>query len=364
MEISQALEQVVFASSSPRFVLIHIYSGFRHAVEDQVEVGASQSLNQFSDLDNIGLESLLETLKRFLPESPLTGIVNTEYRTTISIIKQHAEADISDEDRSHIKYGFFERLIVNRENPTEKSGKILSIQIKLEGQLNPIPLLPKSSIKIFRPAESYFSGFGQDVGFGGEQSRDILSYERGRRRSQNLMDMMRKSADSSSHIAKEPVLSKYRYFDSPSAHFPAGTIHTEDENEARELERQRTERLKRNFFVRNHRELSASVLLCAIIIVLGVSLQFGFFAKNGDQPSTIVPSPSATISSSPACNGANSANNRVPFAIQLRGISATDFTSQMLASISAALSKVLAIDSDLTVCLDSGDDALRFRTDR
>ena len=167
------------------------------------------------------------------------------------------------------------------------------------------------------------------------------------------MDMMRKSADSSSHIAKEPVLSKYRYFDSPSAHFPAGTIHTEDENEARELERQRTERLKRNFFVRNHRELSASVLLCAIIIVLGVSLQFGFFAKNGDQPSTIVPSPSATISSSPACNGANSANNRVPFAIQLRGISATDFTSQMLASISAALSKVLAIDSDLTVCLDS-----------
>jgi hypothetical protein len=145
---------------------------------------------------------------------------------------------------------------------------------------------------------------------------------------------------------------KRRYYDVPSSLYPAGSIKTDDELEADlflESFNTRATNAKKNFFVRNHRELAAGILLCAVAIILGISLHFGYFVKNAETSKSGISPYTGVDSSSPKCSTPGSLS--VSFTLQLRGTTASTFNELMRASINVAMNKLLGIDWPLCVDL-------------
>ena len=191
-----------------------------------------------------------------------------------------------------------------------------------------------------------FTSSDESIVVGDETSDDLKSHSKARRMSQLLIE-------GAFAKGRRQSTAKYTYFDVPSSRYPAGTIKTEDDHEAQhflESFNTRSASAKKNFFVRNHRELAAGVLLCAVAIILGISLHFGYFVKNEAASSTSDRyTPKSIYASTPSCSTPGSLS--VGLTLQLHGTSASAFTAAMLASIGGAMNRVLGINWPL--CLDS-----------
>ena len=241
-------------------------------------------------------------------------------------------------------FGFFEHLIQNRED----NSKLLSIQIKLEGQRCPITILPNMTIKIFLHSSFDIEDEKEEAVFENKflpQKDERQNFIKARRVSHLLME-------SAQARARRESAAKFRYFDVPSATYGAGTLSTENPLEARlfleSFSLRSAPKAKKNFFVRNHRELAAAILVSTIVIILGITLHFAYFLKNTDDSSTVIPASSGGAAVSACSSAASPAINML---LELHGISQTSFTISMLSILNDAINHVLGIDWPL--CLDS-----------
>ena len=340
-DLSLISAQLGFAEIPRNFVQLHIFSGFRFSIEDYGHLDREISMwERYNSLkqetldseDTFGLESLFQTLKKYL----VNHAQSRENTIAISII-HHSGENIATE-----RFGYFES-VTSKSGKIMGEAKILSIQLCLQDQRCPINILPNMTIKIYLNPTSEALNVS-DIAIK-ERVDGRRSFEKARRVSQLLME-------SAQARAKRASITKFNYYDIPSASCPAGAIRTENPIEAKLFMQSFSMRsapmAKKNFFVRNHRELAAGILLGVVVIILAITLHFAYFVKNADASGT-VSSSSGGETALPACS--STSLFEVKMVLQLRGVSDSSFTTSMFAIIKAAMGRVLGID--WPICLVS-----------
>jgi hypothetical protein len=288
-----------------------------------------------------GLEALLQTLQALTEDVKSKG-----ERVAFTITSQQGAG--------HSTSGFFEYFKVNKDL---QSGLILSIQVKFEGRIHPVTILPGTTIKIIVP-DQHFSGVASNeiiVEEDGDVGTVRRSYERARRRS--VIENMRRASGASHEEVH--ARNKFRYYDRPSSKYAAGTLHTEEERDFQQfaiITAQTNTQFKKNFFVRNHREMAAALLFCIIVVILGISLHFGFFVKDLGTPDPIITT--TTDSQGNVCANPDK-YPAVSFTMQLHGTSKSYFTTTVLASLTAVIRRFIV--SDGTLCIDLAQDVAARR---